>query len=142
LFYYFYPLLHGGDGLAKALWFSVAAVVPALISMLSVENVGASRWKSMALLAIQIAAFGTAMGLLADREVPRKHRLAAGRIVDLLNLWAGSAWRSSIGLAVAAGAATVIISGLQPFVIGVNGPGHTAGHPAARHRQQVTCTVP
>lgn len=118
LFGYFYPLLRGGDGLAKALWLSAAAVVPALVTTLSVENVGASRWESMALLTVQIAVFGTTMGLLADREVLPKHRLPGGRIVDLHNLWAVSAWGSSIGLAVATGVATVIISGLQPFVIG------------------------
>jgi hypothetical protein len=122
LFGYFYPLIRGGDGLSKALWLSAVAVVPALVSTLSVENAGASRWESMALLAVQIAAFGTTMGLLADREVLRKHRLPAGRIVDLHNLWSVSAWGSSIGLAVATGVATVIISGLQPFVIGTVAP--------------------
>jgi hypothetical protein len=42
----------------------------------------------MALLAVQIAAFGATIGLLADREVLRKHRFPASRIVDLHNLWA------------------------------------------------------
>lgn len=45
LFGYFYPLLRGAGGLSKALWFSLAAVVPALVSTLSVEHAGESRWE-------------------------------------------------------------------------------------------------
>lgn len=79
----------------------------------------------MALLGVQTIAFAGTIGLLADRAVLRKFQIPASRVIDLHNLWTVSAWASSIGIAVATGVATVIISGLQPFVLGTVTPSST-----------------
>jgi hypothetical protein len=128
-FGYFYPLIRGDTGLGKAIWFTAAAATPALLSAAAVGST-ARQWDSIALLIIQIATFATTLGILADRAVLRRHRLPDRRLMDLHNLWMVSAWASSLGIAAATGIATIIIAGLQPFVIGLITPSST---PAAPH---------
>jgi hypothetical protein len=62
------------------------------------------------------------MGLLADLSVLHKNGFTASRLVDLHSLWTGSALASSVAVAIGAGIATIILAGLQPFVIGVITP--------------------
>ena len=61
-----------------------------------------------------------------DRAVLHKYRFSTARLVDLHNLWTVSAWASSVAVAFATGIATVIVVGLQPFVIGVITPSSPA----------------
>lgn len=131
LFGYFFPLLRGRTGLGKALWFAVAAAGPGICATLAAGDATAQQWQKAALLAIQIVTFAMTLGILADRAVLQEHGFPAARLVDLHNLWTVSAWASSVAVAVATGLATVIIVGLQPFVIGVITPSTNVQPPAA-----------
>jgi hypothetical protein len=122
LFGYFFPLLRGTTGLGKAIWLLVASVIPALCGTLASSHNTARQWHSTALLLVQLFGFAMTLGILADRAVLHRHRIPTGRLVDLHNFWTVSAWASSVAIAVATGIATVIIAGLQPFVIGVISP--------------------
>jgi hypothetical protein len=119
LFSYFFPLLRGRTGLGKSISFFAAAVAPSVLSTLASPHPTSPQWHSAALLTIQLLIFALTMGLMADLAVLRKHRFAAGRLVDLHSLWTVSALASSIVVAVGTGIATIVLTGLQPFVIGV-----------------------
>jgi hypothetical protein len=56
------------------------------------------------------------------RRVCSKNGLTASRLVDLHSLWTVSALASSVTVAIRTGIATIILAGLQPFVIGVITP--------------------
>jgi hypothetical protein len=71
------------------------------------------------------------MGLLTDLAVLRKNGFTASRLVDLHSLWTVSAWASSVAVAMGTGIATIILAGLQPFVIGVITPSPASPPPAA-----------
>jgi len=79
---------------------------------------------------IQLFAFAMILGILADRSVLRRRELPTGRLIDLHNLWVVPAWASSVAVAVATGIATIIVVGLQPFVIGVITPSTPKPPPA------------
>lgn len=129
-FGYFYPLLRGSTGMGKAVWFTAAAIGPAVLSTAALGHGAGERWQSVVVLVVQIATFATTLGVLADRAVLRKYRLPLGRLVDVHNLWTVSAWASALGVAAATGIATVLIAGLQPFVIGLITPSTTPVQPA------------
>jgi hypothetical protein len=122
LFGYFFPLLRGRTGLGKSIAFFAAAAAPSILSTLASPHPAGQQWHSAALLAVQLLIFALTMGLLADLAVLRKNGFTAGRLVDLHSLWTISAWASSITVAIGTGIATIIIAGLQPFVIGVITP--------------------
>ncbi len=88
------------------------------------------------LLLSQLFGFAMTLGIFADRAVLRKHGVPTGRLIDLHNLWTVSAWASSVAIAVATGIATVLIAGLQPFVIGVTSPATPPSPPAASQSSQ------
>ena len=132
LFGYFFPLLRGTTGLSKAVWLLVAAVIPALCETLATGHTTASQWHSTVLLLVQLFGFAMTMGILADRAVLRKYGQPTRRLIDLHNLWTVSAWASSVAVALATGIATLVLAGLQPFVIGVLSP---ASPPAATSHQ-------
>jgi hypothetical protein len=71
------------------------------------------------------------LGILADRGVLAEYGYRPARLVDVHNLWSVTAWASSITVAVGAGIATIILVGLQPFVIGAFTPSPTPTPPAA-----------
>ena len=131
LFGYFFPLLRGRTGLSKSICFFAAAAAPSILSTLASPHQAGQQWHSAALLAIQLLIFALTMGLLADLAVLRKNGFTAGRLVDLHSLWTVSAWASSIAVAIAAGIATIILAGLQPFVIGVITPSPPSTPPAS-----------
>ena len=126
LFGYFFPLLRGTSGLSKALWLFVAAAIAEVCATLTSVHATVKQWDKTGLLVIQLFAFAMTLGILADRAVLNKYHFPAARLVDLHNLWWLSAWASAVGVAVATGIATVIIVGLQPFVIGVITPSSPA----------------
>ncbi|MEV6444347.1 hypothetical protein [Amycolatopsis sp. NPDC051716] len=119
-FGYFFPLLRGGTGLSKALWLFVAV---ALTQTADAAFAGSSAdWKQVALSAVQTFAVLMTLGLLADRKVLAERRYGSARLLEVHNLWSMSAWGSSVAVALAAGVATIVIAGLQPFVIGLIQP--------------------
>ena len=122
LFGYFFPLLRGATGLSKGVWLFVVAAAAEVSATLASVHTTARQWDKTALLVIQLFAFAMTLGILADRAVLHKYRFPTRRLVDLHNLWTVSAWASSVAVAVGTGLATVIIVGLQPFVIGVITP--------------------
>ncbi|TVZ05075.1 hypothetical protein EAS64_10680 [Trebonia kvetii] len=122
LFGYLFPLLRGRTGMGKSLSFFAAASAPSILSTLASPHSHSQQWHAAAILVIQLLIFAMTMGLLADLAVLRKNGFTPGRLVDLHSLWAVSAWASSVTLAVATGIATIILAGLQPFVIGIVTP--------------------
>jgi hypothetical protein len=135
LFGYFFPLLRGKTGLNKGLSFFGAALAPSVLSALASPATLDRDWHSAALLGVQLLIFSLIMGLLADLAVLRHNGLTTDRLVDLHSLWTVSAWASSVVVAVGTGVATVIIAGLQPFVIGVITPSQPSTPPAAVSHQ-------
>lgn len=131
LFSYFFPLLRGKSGLGKSISFFAASVAPSILSTLASPHPVGEQWHSAGLLAVQSLIFALTMGLLADLAVLRKHGFTAGRLVDLHSLWTVSAWASSVVVAVATGVATIVLAGLQPFVIGVITPSQPSAPPAS-----------
>ena len=131
LFGYFFPLLRGKNGLGKSLAFFAAAASPSVLSTLTSPHPANQQWHSAALLALQLLIFALSMGLLADLAVLRKNGFAPSRLVDLHSLWTVSAWASSVVVAVGTGVATIILAGLQPFVIGVITPTSPTTPPAS-----------
>jgi hypothetical protein len=128
LFGYFFPLLRGRTGLSKSISFFAAAAAPSIIGTLTSPG---QQWHSAALLGVQLLIFALTMGLLADLAVLRKNGFTASRLVDIHSLWTVSAWASSVAVAIATGIATIILAGLQPFVIGVITPSPASTPPAA-----------
>jgi hypothetical protein len=122
LYGYFFPLLRGTTGLGKAVWLFVIAAAAEVCATLTSAHATVKQWDKTGLLVIQLFAFAMTLGILADRAVLHKHNFPTARLVDLHNLWTVSAWASAVGVAVATGIATVIVVGLQPFVIGVITP--------------------
>jgi hypothetical protein len=133
LFGYFFPLLRGRTGLSKSISFLGAAAAPSIIGTLASPG---RQWHSAALLGVQLLIFAVTMGLLADVAVLHKNGFTASRLVDLHSLWTVSAWASSVAVAIGAGIATIILAGLQPFVIGVITPSQSSTPPptATSHR--------
>lgn len=103
----------------------------AILATLAGAHATSQQWHSAAILAIQLLIFALTMGLLSDLAVLRKNGFTPGRLVDLHSLWTISAWASSITVAVATGIATIILAGLQPFVIGVVTPSTPSTPPAS-----------
>jgi hypothetical protein len=128
LFGYFFPLLRGRTGLTKSISFFAAAAAPSILGTLASPG---QQWHSAALLGVQMLIFALTMGLLADLAVLRKNGFTAGRLIDLHSLWTVSAWASSVAVAIGTGIATIILAGLQPFVIGVITPSPPSTPPAA-----------
>ncbi len=128
LFGYFFPLLRGRTGLSKSISFFGAAAAPPVIGTLTSPG---QQWHSAALLGVQLLIFALTMGLLADLAVLRNNGFTASRLVDLHSLWTVSAWASSVAVAIGTGVATIILAGLQPFVIGVITPSPPSTPPPA-----------
>jgi hypothetical protein len=128
LFGYFFPLLRGTTGLSKSISFFAAAAAPSIFGTLTSPG---QQWHSAALLGVQLLIFALTMGLLADLAVLRKNGFTASRLVDLHSLWTVSAWASTVAVAIGTGIATIILAGLQPFVIGVITPSPASTPPAA-----------
>jgi hypothetical protein len=136
LFGYFFPLLRGTTGLGKAVWLFVVAAAVEVSATLATVHTTARQWDKTALLVIQLFAFAMTLGILADRAVVQKYHFPTARLIDLHNLWTVSAWASSVAVAVATGLATVIVVGLQPFVIGVITPSSPTPPPGQHQGQR------
>lgn len=109
--------MRGRTGLTKGTWLFLAIATPTVIDTLA--HPSTTGWSGILLPAVQDFAFALTLGFLADREVLIRQKLSSARLADVHNLGSVAAWGSSIALALATGIATIIIGGLQPFVIGV-----------------------
>ncbi|MFI9836275.1 hypothetical protein ACIHFD_04530 [Nonomuraea sp. NPDC051941] len=129
LFGYFFPLLRGDTGLTKSYWLFAAVILPGLVH--AIPDSGSVDWRAQLLFAAQSFAFAMTLGILADRSVLTASGHRTARLVDIHNLWSLSAWASSITVAVATGVATILLAGLQPFVIGIINPAPAPTPPSA-----------
>ena len=111
LYGYFFPLLRGTTGLAKAVWLFVIVAAAEVCATLTIVHSTVRQWDKTGLLIIQLFAFAMTLGILADRAVLHKYHFPTARLVDLHNLWTVSAWASAVGVAIATGIATVIVVG-------------------------------
>ncbi|MGW7386567.1 hypothetical protein [Streptomyces sp. NPDC054794] len=120
LYGYFFPLLRGETGLAKALWMYGVMVIPAALQVLSSHDPSHwTAWTHTILYALQALTFVMTLGLRADADVLTTIRMRPARLTDIHNLGSITAWWSSTAAALAAGVATVIIAGAQPFVLDI-----------------------
>ncbi|MFJ6900564.1 hypothetical protein [Streptomyces hokutonensis] len=121
LFGYFFPLLRGRTGLAKALWLSTAAAGPALLELL-LTPASAPVWTRMVVSVLQLVTFALTLGLWADRRVLAQYSYHWSRLADIHNLGSLTAWASTVTAALGAGLAALLLVGAQPFVTGLVQP--------------------
>lgn len=120
LYGYFFPLLRGQTGLAKALWMYGVMLVPAVLQTISSRDPSHwSSWTDTLLYAFQALAFAMTLGLRADASVLAVNRMRPDRLADIHNLGSITAWWSSVAVALASGVAAVIVVGVQPFLLDV-----------------------
>ncbi|MET9959182.1 hypothetical protein ABZ128_08855 [Streptomyces sp. NPDC006326] len=118
LYGYFFPLLRGQTGLAKALWTYGLMLVPAVLQVaVSRDPAHWASWTHTLLYALQAFTFAMTLGLCADGAVLAKNRMRPARLTDIHNLGFIAAWWSSVAIALVTGVATAIVAGLQPFLI-------------------------
>ncbi|MER6425507.1 hypothetical protein [Streptomyces sp. NPDC001137] len=121
LFGYFYPLLRGSTGLAKALWLSAAAVGPTLLDLL-LTPASVPVWTRMVVSVLQLATFAMTLGLWSDQQVLAQHSYHLSRLADVHNLGSLTTWASTVTAAFGAGIAALLLVGAQPFVTGLVQP--------------------
>ncbi|GHH30368.1 hypothetical protein GCM10018780_89700 [Streptomyces lanatus] len=121
LFGYFYPLLRGSTGLAKALWLSAAAAGPTLLDLL-LTPASVPVWTRMVVSLLQLATFAMTVGLWADQKVLAQHSYHLSRPADVHNLGSLTTWASTVTAAFGAGIAALLLVGAQPFVTGLVQP--------------------
>ncbi|GHH68282.1 hypothetical protein GCM10018775_92760 [Streptomyces umbrinus] len=114
-FGYFFPLIGGHSGLGKAMRLTAAAAAPTLLDTVLLAQ-SSRAWPASLLAVVQLLAFGTSMGLLADRTTLATERYPWARLADVHNLGSLTAWASSVTAALATTVATLILVGVQPFV--------------------------
>ncbi|MDI1454399.1 hypothetical protein NHG22_11345 [Streptomyces sp. ATE26] len=115
LFGYFFPLVAGESGLAKALRLAAAAAAPTVLDAVLGAHQG-SGWPAGALAVLQLLAFCLSLGLLADRDTLALRRYHWARLADVHNLGSLAAWFSTVTAALATGVAALLLAGLQPFM--------------------------
>ncbi|WP_405930454.1 hypothetical protein [Streptomyces sp. NBC_00827] len=115
LFGYFFPLLGGQTGLAKAMRVAIAAGAPTLLDAVLVPHSGPA-WPMSVLTVVQVLAFSMSLGLLADRDSLALGRYPWARLADVHNLGSLTAWASSVAAALATAVAALVLVGVQPFV--------------------------
>ncbi|WP_143670100.1 hypothetical protein [Streptomyces sp. Ag109_G2-15] len=131
LFGYFFPLVAGESGLAKALRLAAAAAAPTVLDAVLVPHHG-SVWPGGTLSVVQLLAFCLSLGLLADSDTLARHRYHWARLADVHNLGSLAAWFSAVAAALATGVAALLLAGLQPFVTNLVQPPQTPqGNPPA-----------
>ncbi|MBV9108345.1 MAG: hypothetical protein JO306_02935, partial [Gemmatimonadetes bacterium] len=108
-FGYFYARLPGWSGFAKAFWFALAAVVPGVVlNVVSLAPTDA--WRDLGLFALPVLIQVLLLGLSNDFAMLRRHGFTWRTLADLHNLGAVTAWFSTLILAIATAAATLLTS--------------------------------
>ncbi|MGW0423868.1 hypothetical protein [Streptomyces sp. NPDC003015] len=120
LYGYFFPVLRGKTALAKALWMWGVMIAPVVLQVVASRDPSHwSSWTRTILYALQALTFAIGLGLLTDADVLSANRMRAAHLADIHNLGFITAWWSSVAVALAAGVATLIITGVGPFVLDI-----------------------
>lgn len=111
IFGYFYPQIRGKNGIQKALAMFLTVVVPDLIWTALVQPVDKANWISFGFWTLQIFVQMMLLGMIAgDLSIMRAHGFKWRQLLDFYRLTSLSAWTSSVILAIAAAATTLITS--------------------------------
>ena len=111
IFGYFYPHIRGKNGIQKALVMFVTIVVPELVWTALAHPVDYANWVSFGFWTLQIFVHTMLLGMIAgDHSIMRSHGFKWGHLLDFYRMSSLSAWASSVVLAIAAAATTLITS--------------------------------
>lgn len=114
--WYFFPILRGGTGLGKALWFMAAVFLISTVNTILLGN-DSVQWATIAVSLAQFLSFGVLIGLRADLETIRRYGHSRIELADIHNLGTAAGVASTIAVAtVTAAAAAVLAGGIEPFV--------------------------
>ena len=117
IFGYFYPHIRGNNGIHKALVMFLTIVVPELVWTALALPVDIANWTSFGFWTLQIFAHTMLLGMIAgDLAIMRAHGFNWRQLLDFYKLTALSAWTSSVILAIAAAAGTLIASGVTEIL--------------------------
>ena len=111
IFGYFYPHIRGKNGIQKALVMFVTIAVPELVWTALARPVDYANWVSFSFWTLQIFVHTMLLGMVAgDHSIMRSHGFKWGHLFDFYRISSLSAWASSVILAIAAAASTLITS--------------------------------
>lgn len=109
---YFYPQIRGNNGIQKALAMFLTIVVPEFVWTALAHPVDAANWTSFGFWTLQIFVHTMLLGMIAgDLFIMRAHGFKWTHLLDFYRLTSLSVWASSVVLAIAAAAGTLITSG-------------------------------
>lgn len=111
IFGYFYPQIRGNNGVQKALAMFVTIVVPELVWTALARPVDNANWVSFGFWTLQIFVHTMLLGMIVgDLLTMRSYGFKWRHLLDFYRLTSLSAWTSSVILAIAAAASTLITS--------------------------------
>ncbi|HEX6719202.1 MAG TPA: DUF6185 family protein [Pyrinomonadaceae bacterium] len=112
IFGYFYPQIRGKNGLRKGLAMFLTIVVPGLVWTALAQPLDTANWASFGFWTLQIFVHMMLLGMITgDFFMMRSHGFRWGQLWEVHRLTFLSAWASSVILAIAAAASTLIASG-------------------------------
>jgi hypothetical protein len=112
IFGYFYPYIRGKNGMRKGAVMFLTIVLPDLVWTALVRTTDGPNWISFGFWTLQIFIQMMLLGLIAgDYSILRSNGFMWGHLMDFYRLRFLSAWASSVVLAIAAAASTLITSG-------------------------------
>jgi hypothetical protein len=112
IFGYFYPQIRGKNGLRKGLAMFLTIVVPGLVWTALARPLDTANWASFGFWTLQIFVHMMLLGMITgDFFMMRSHGFRWGQLWEVHRLTFLSAWASSVILAIAAAATTLIASG-------------------------------
>ncbi len=111
IFGYFYPQIRGNNGVQKALAMFLTIVVPDLVWTALARPVDHANWVSFGFWTLQIFVHTMLLGMIVgDLLTMRSYGFKWRHLLDFYRLTSLSAWTSSVILAIAAAASTLITS--------------------------------
>ena len=112
IFGYFYPYIRGRNGIQKGVALFLTIVVPHLVWTALVRPVDVTNWTSFGFWTLQIFVHTMLLGMITgDLFIMRYQGYRWSHLLDFYRLTSLSAWVSSVILAIAAAAGTLISSG-------------------------------
>jgi hypothetical protein len=117
IFGYFYPHIRGHNGIQKGLVLFLTIVVPDLIWTALALPLDQDNWLSFGFWVLQIFVHAMLLGMIAgDFAVMRANGFRWSQLLEFYRLSSLSAWASSVILALAAAAGTLITSGATQII--------------------------
>lgn len=111
IFGYFYPQIRGNNGVQKALAMFLTIVVPDLVWTALARPVDDANWVSFGFWTLQIFVHTMLLGMIVgDLLTMRSYGFKWRHLLDFYRLTSLSAWTTSVILAIAAAASTLITS--------------------------------